>query len=183
MAGLGGAYSAAILILVISIAMMLIYGILVRYPVELLELGVNYLEDHIKEEIKLDLEGNPEISGTSIYVNLTNDGPGTILARDLERIDVIVEYRREGTGALLCEKLPFMEQLDPQSKGWTIDSIFTPQGKGELVNPIDIPYFTKGAWDPGETAAFEINVPLIDASEPISVVISSPSGSKAVIQI
>lgn len=183
MAGLGGVYSAAILVLVLSTAMMLIYGILVHYPVELLELGANYLEDHVKEGIKLDLEGSPEVSGSSIYVNLTNDGPGIILARDLERIDVIVEYRRTGTGDLLCEKLPFMEQLDPQSRGWTIISIFTSQGKGELVNPIDIPYFTKGAWDPGETAAFEIKVPLIDTSEPISVVISSPSGSRVTIQI
>ena len=183
MAGLGGTYAAALLVLVLSGVIMTMYAVVLRGPMLILESGVDVVTRTCELESKLSLSGSPYSIGSTIYVNLTNEGPRPVDVRNLDLIDVIVEYVPTGSDESTCERLPFLTQPDPQSKGWTITNITTSEGKPEIENPVDIPYFTRGFWDQGEIATLEINVPDLDPSEPILVVITSPSGSRVSIHI
>ncbi len=98
--------------------------------------------------------------GTTINVQATNNGSVSIVSK--AAMDVIIEYT-SAPGTEIAQRLTY-NAVAAGANEWTMTSI-----SPDVFNP--------GLWDPGEQAAFELQIsPAMKTSSSASVVVVTPNG-------
>jgi len=150
--GFGGAFAAAIIGLIFTMAFSAVTKLYVN------DLAIHSIDAERVPALSLPSVGTGEINSTYVFlVNVTMDGGKSIRCDSLYLSDVFVVYYSSGT------KLTKRVEMGSGTDEWSIRRVLVGDREGELVNPLDAVSHT-GMWDPGET--LELN---ITTSMPIDV--------------
>ena len=114
-----------------------------------------------------------------IRLEIKNAGSSSIPVVHFDRIEMFVVGTLENYTYPTVVRVPF-DQLSIGEEGWRIVSVLTNGVMGEALNPINLPYASKGKWDPSEELIITVNLDrqhALNLTYPISVVVVAPNGA------
>jgi len=146
MSGFGGAFAAAIIGVIFTMAFSAVTNLYIN------DLMVNRIDAGRGTLQSLPNVGSGEINSTYVFlVNVTMNGEKSIRCDDLHLSDVFIVYYSNGT------KVTKRVELGSGTDEWSVHRVLVGNWEGELVNPLDVMAQT-GMWDPGETLELKITV-------------------------
>ena len=148
MSGFGGAFAAAIIGLIFTMAFSAVTKLYIN------DLAIHSIDAETVPTRSLPGIGTGSINSTHVFlVNVTMDGGRSVRCDDLHLSDVFIVYYSSGT------KVTKRVEMGSGADEWSIHRVLVGNREGELVNPMDTTAQT-GMWDPGETLELNITTSL-----------------------
>lgn len=148
MSGFGGAFAAAIIGLIFTMAFSAVTKLYIN------DLAVHSIDAETAPTQSLPSIGTGCINSTYVFlVNITMEGGRSVRCDDLHLSDVFIIYYTGGT------KVTKRVEMGSGVDEWSIRRVLVGNREGELVNPLDTSAQT-GLWDPGETLELNITTSL-----------------------
>ncbi|MEM2910152.1 MAG: hypothetical protein QXQ02_10565 [Halobacteria archaeon] len=142
--------------------------------------GVEALRYSISlERTVLRILGITPQSGTTIHLEIKNVGSYSIPVAHFDRMEIFVVGTLENYTYPTVVRVPF-DQLSIGKEGWRVVSVLTNGVMGEALNPINLPYTSKGKWDPSEELVIMVNLDrehALNLTYPINIIVVAPNGA------
>jgi len=153
MSGFGGAFAAAIIGLIFTMAFSAVTKLYVN------DLASHSIDAEMAPTQSLPSIGTGAINSAYVFlVNVTMGGAKSIRCDSLHLSDVFIVYYSSGT------KVTRKVEMGSGNDEWSIRRVLVGNREGDLVNPLD-PLSRTGMWDPGETLELNITTSMaIDAN-------------------
>ena len=128
---------------------------------------------------KVQIDSVKVVNQTFVALSLTNTGQVPIQVTSLPQMDVILVYTAASNGTDRAVWVPY---ATGPSEGWAVISVTAAGGSVKLVNPMNCPYPTYGAWDSSEVVNIVVLLSpsnAINATDSFAVLVSTPAGTTA----